>query len=117
METDNGRTKSLWMATADTPGDGRLAEDIKADVCIVGTGVAGLSIGYHLSREGKKVVLLDDGPTAGGETARTSAHLSFLNDDSLTAIESLHGFDGLKLSTESHLAAVDRIESIVREEK
>ena len=66
METDNGRTKSLWMATAETPGDGRLAEDIKADVCIVGTGVAGLSIGYHLSREGKKVVLLDDGPTAGG---------------------------------------------------
>ncbi len=33
------------------------------------------------------VVLLDDGPLGGGETARTTAHLVFYNDDGMTTIE------------------------------
>src|SRR6266536_2107300 len=114
MRTDNGRSVSLWMATADTPTGPRLAEDVKCDVC---AGIAGLSTAYLLSREGKRVVLLDDGPTAGGETARTTAHLSFYNDDGLSKIEKLHGTEGLRLATESHRAAVDKIEAIAREEK
>jgi glycine/D-amino acid oxidase-like deaminating enzyme/nitrite reductase/ring-hydroxylating ferredoxin subunit len=116
MQTDNGRTTSLWMATADTPAGRALAEDATCDVCVVGAGIAGLTTAYLLSREGKKVILLDDGPTAGGETSRTTAHLVFYNDDGLSKIETLHGFDGLKLATASHRAAVDRIEAIAREE-
>ncbi len=117
METDNGQTRSVWMATAETPRGSRLGEDERADVCIVGAGIAGLTTAYHLTKEGKRVIVLDDGPTAGGETARTTAHLVFYNDDGLSKIESLHGEDGLRLSTQSHSAAVDRIERIVAEEK
>ena len=117
MKTDNGRTVSLWMATADTPEGPRLAVDARCDVCVIGAGIAGLTTAYLLSREGKKVIVLDDGPTAGGESSRTSAHLVFYNDDGLTKIEKLHGTEGLKLTTQSHSAAVDRIESIAREEK
>src|SRR5688500_2637368 len=117
METDNGRTRSVWMATADIRPESRLGTDAKADVCIVGAGIAGLSTAYHLTREGKKVIVLDDGPTAGGETARTTAHLVFYNDDGLSKVESLHGEEGLRLATESHSAAVDRIEQIARDEQ
>ncbi len=117
MKTDNGRSVSVWMATAETPQGPRLAEDVFCDVCIVGSGIAGLTTGYLLSREGKKVVLLDDGPTAGGETARTTAHLVYYNDDGMSVIEKVHGTEGLRLATESHRAAVDKIEAIAREEK
>ena len=117
METDNGRTRSVWMATAETPTGKKLAEDEGTDVCIVGGGIAGLSVAYHLSKEGKRVVVLDDGPTAGGETARTTAHLAFYIDDGLSEIESLHGEEGLRLAVESHLAAVDRVERIAAEEE
>ena len=116
METDNGRTRSVWMATADTPAGPKLAEDEGTDVCIVGGGIAGLSVAYHLTKEGKRVVVLDDGPTAGGETSRTTAHLTFYNDDGLSKIESLHGEEVLRVSTQSHQAAVDRIEQIANEE-
>jgi glycine/D-amino acid oxidase-like deaminating enzyme/nitrite reductase/ring-hydroxylating ferredoxin subunit len=116
MQTDNGRTRSVWMATADTPTGPRLAEDEGTDVCIVGGGIAGLSVAYHLTKEGKRVIVLDDGPTAGGETSRTTAHLTFYNDDGLSKIESLHGEEVLRLSTQSHSAAVDRIERIATEE-
>src|SRR5881396_1604647 len=107
MKSDSGTTVSVWMATAELPECQPLSEKITADVCIIGSGMAGMSTAYLLSREGKKVVLLDDGPAAGGETSRTSAHLSFINDDGLSQIESLHGFEGLKLSTQSHKTAVD----------
>jgi glycine/D-amino acid oxidase-like deaminating enzyme/nitrite reductase/ring-hydroxylating ferredoxin subunit len=116
MRTDNGRTVSFWMATADTPAPGTLTGTVDADVCIVGAGIAGLTAAYLLTREGKRVVVLDDGPIAGGETARTTAHLVFYNDDGMSVIERLHGLEGLRLATESHSAAVDKIEQIVREE-
>src|SRR6476620_34188 len=117
MNTDNGRSVSVWMATQETPAGPRVAEDLNCDVCIVGAGIAGLTTAYLLSREGKEVIVLDDGPTAGGETARTTAHLVFYNDDGMSKIERLHGTEGLKLATDSHAAAVDKIEQVAREEQ
>src|SRR4051812_19568933 len=117
MRTDNGRSVSVWMGTIDgTPSGPKVVEDETCDVCIVGAGVAGLSVAYGLAKAAKKVIVLDDGPTAGGETARTTAHLVFYNDDGLTKIEKLHGTDGLRLATESHSAAVDKIEQIATAE-
>src|SRR5205823_2724472 len=97
MKSDSGQTVSVWMATADLPECQPLSEKITADVCIIGSGMAGMSTAYLLSREGKKVVVLDDGPPAGGETSRTTAHLTFYNDDGLSKVEQRHGFTGLKL--------------------
>ena len=42
MKTDNGRSVSVWMATADTPTSSRLATDQRCDVCVVGAGISGL---------------------------------------------------------------------------
>ena len=117
MKTDSGVTTSVWMATSDVPRLPALAEDTRADVCIVGAGIAGLSTAYLLGRQGKSVVVLDDGPLAGGETCRTTAHLVSALDDRYFELERVHGEQGARLAAESHAAAVDRIESIVRDEK
>jgi glycine/D-amino acid oxidase-like deaminating enzyme/nitrite reductase/ring-hydroxylating ferredoxin subunit len=105
------------MATADVPDFPPLAEDAECDVCIVGAGIAGLSTAYTLTRAGKRVIVLDDGPIGGGETGRTTAHLSWALDDYYTEIEKDHGHDGARIAAESHRAAVDRIESVCREER
>src|SRR5207248_3734590 len=55
MKSDSGQTVSVWMATADLPECQPLSEKITADVCIIGSGMAGMSTAYLLSREGKKV--------------------------------------------------------------
>ena len=117
MNTDNGHTRSVWMATADTGVQPQLSEDVTADVCVVGGGIAGITTAYLLTRENKRVVLIDDGPLAGGETARTTAHLAFYNDDGLTEIERLHGTAGLQVAVDSHHAAVQRIFEIADAEK
>jgi glycine/D-amino acid oxidase-like deaminating enzyme/nitrite reductase/ring-hydroxylating ferredoxin subunit len=115
MKTDSGATVSVWMSTADMPRPPRLARDVKVDVCVVGGGIAGLTTAYLLAREGRKVAVLEDGPLAGGETSRTTAHLA-LPDEGFEELEHLHGEQGARLAVKSHMAAIDRIEAIAREE-
>lgn len=118
MESDSGQTTSVWMASSEEiPSDGSLAEDTSADVAIVGAGIAGMTTAYLLAREGKRVVILDDGPIGGGMTSRTTAHLVNALDDRFYELERLHGEKGSRLAAESHSAAIDRIEAIVKEEK
>jgi len=105
------------MATATLPSFPALTSDEHADVCIVGAGIAGLTTGYLLARAGKSVVILDDGPIVSGETERTTAHLVTALDDRYFELERLHGENGTKLAAESHAAAIDAIERIVREEQ
>jgi glycine/D-amino acid oxidase-like deaminating enzyme/nitrite reductase/ring-hydroxylating ferredoxin subunit len=104
------------MDTAEVPLESSLAERITAEVCIVGAGIAGMSTAYLLAREGKSVVVLDDGSIGGGMTGRTTAHLVNALDDRYFELERLHGEDGARLAAESHTAAIDRVEEIVKEE-
>ncbi len=106
---------SIWMNTA-TPAVPMLCENVEADVCIVGAGIAGLTTALLLGREGKSVVVLDQGPIGGGQTERTTAHLSNALDDRYVEIERMHGVEGARLAAQSHTAAIDRIESIVADE-
>lgn len=112
----SGRTISVWMATAEAPGFEELREDVVADVCVVGAGIAGLTTAYLLMREGRSVVVLDDGPILSGETERTTAHLASALDDGFFKLEKLHGKDGAQLAAQSHSAAIDEIEAIIKAE-
>ena len=112
-----GQSVSLWMATSAAPNQSTLLEDTHADVCIVGAGIAGITTAYMLAKQGKSVVVLDDGAVGGGQTQRTTAHLSNALDDRYFEIERLHGADGAKLAADSHTTAIDRIESIIDEEQ
>ena len=114
--TDNGRTTSIWMVTAPIREEQSLQTDVHTDVCIVGAGIAGLTTAYLLTKAGKRVIVVDDGPTAGGETCRTTAHLVSALDDRFYNLERLHGAEGARVAAQSHAAAIDKIEQIVREE-
>ena len=94
-----------------------LREDIRVDACVVGAGIAGISTAHRLMREGKRVAVLDAGAPGGGETSRTTAHLSSAIDDRFTEIERLHGVDGARICAESHAVAIDAIERIIQVER
>jgi glycine/D-amino acid oxidase-like deaminating enzyme/nitrite reductase/ring-hydroxylating ferredoxin subunit len=117
QEERAGANLSFWEATADEPALHSLRENSEADVCIVGAGIAGLSIGYELSRTGQKVIVLDDGAIGRGMTGRTTAHLVNALDDRYYDIEKYHGEDGARMAAQSHSAAVDRIETIAAQER
>ena len=108
---------SLWEATAALPREDLPPGDTRPDVCVIGAGIAGMTTAYLLARAGRSVLVLDDGRIGGGQTQRTTAHLSCAIDDRYVEIERLHGAAGARLAAESHAAAIDTIERIVREER
>jgi glycine/D-amino acid oxidase-like deaminating enzyme/nitrite reductase/ring-hydroxylating ferredoxin subunit len=117
--------RSLWVAqsgeavshasqTDPLPAGGGALE---ADVCIIGAGIAGLTTAYLLAKAGRKVIMLDAGPTvAQGESSRTTAQLASEIDDRYFEIERLHGQHGARLAAESQQAAIDFIERTAAEE-
>ncbi|HET9705775.1 MAG TPA: FAD-dependent oxidoreductase [Vicinamibacterales bacterium] len=109
-------SQSIWQATAKLPSLSPLTADTAADVCVVGAGIAGLTTAYLLTQVGKSVVVLDDGGIGSGVTGVTTAHLTNAIDDRYFEIERLHGEHGARLAADSHSAAIDCIESIVRRE-
>src|SRR5437762_13790295 len=115
MQPTSGATLSIWAATAETPLRAKLEKDARANICIVGAGIAGMTTAYLLARAGKSVIVLDDGPIGGGMTGRTTAHLVTALDDRYFELEYLHGEKGAQLAAESHAASIDLVERIVSE--
>jgi glycine/D-amino acid oxidase-like deaminating enzyme/nitrite reductase/ring-hydroxylating ferredoxin subunit len=112
MQSDSGATESLWMDTVEMASFPPLASDARGHVCVIGAGIAGMTTAYLLTRAGKSVIVIDDGPIGGGETGRTTAHISNALDDLYSNLAKLFGDDGARLAADSHTAAIQRIETI-----
>ncbi|KAI1376636.1 DAO-domain-containing protein [Hypoxylon crocopeplum] len=92
-----------------------LTEDVETDVCIIGAGIAGISIAYELVTRGREVVLLEARDVISGETGRTSGHLSNALDDMYPEIAKKHGEGGARAAAESHTWALNRVGEIAKE--
>src|SRR5438309_2443824 len=112
-----GANPSFWERTAQKFSTAPLQQDITTDVCVIGAGIAGVTTVYVAAREGRHVVLIDDGPVGGGMTGRTTAHLVNAIDDRYIDIEKFLGEECARLTAESHTAAIDSAQRIVREHK
>lgn len=116
LKSDEGKTTSYWESTGRLIETAAMSDAVETDVCVIGGGIAGLTAAYLLTSQGREVVVIDDGLIGGGETCRTTAHLSNAIDDRIYRIEELHGEEKARLAVESHGAAIDRIGEIVRTE-
>lgn len=110
---DHG-SRSLWKRRPRPTYGTALTGRPQVDVCVVGAGIAGISIAYELCRQGADVIVVDQGQVGGGETGQTSAHLTCALDDRFYHLERLHGVDGARLAGASHASAIDLIENNVR---
>lgn len=106
---------SLWKQTVELPAFAPLPGDGSADVAVIGAGIAGLTAALLLQRAGKSVVVLEAQTLGGGETGRTTAHLTEVLDTRYSLLESRFGREGARAAAESARAAIDRIERTVGE--
>jgi glycine/D-amino acid oxidase-like deaminating enzyme/nitrite reductase/ring-hydroxylating ferredoxin subunit len=113
----NGESLPCWhvkhpTSHSDDPLDGPLP-----DVLILGAGIAGLSVAYHLLRAGSSVLVIDKAAIGSGESGRTTAHLCDALDDRYYLLERAHGSEGARLAAQSHRAAIESISEIVEREQ
>jgi len=113
----NQLTQSIWMGTTGVILPAHLEESATADVCVVGAGISGLTTAYLLTKAGRSVVVLDQHGIGGGETGRTTAHLTHVLDKRQFEMETIHGEDASRLAVQSHSKAIDFIEQIVADEE
>ncbi|KAF8880122.1 FAD dependent oxidoreductase-domain-containing protein [Mucidula mucida] len=86
-------TKSFWI---DSPGANPLAKEgsvgdltVEADVCIIGSGITGISAAYHLSKKaGLKVVVLE-----ARDFCRNGGHLTTAVFEAFSAQAKLYGIE------------------------
>ncbi|SIQ98216.1 FAD-dependent oxidoreductase [Pontibacter lucknowensis] len=117
MKRESGASFPVWVENISMPVTNPLVDNIKCDVCVVGAGIAGLTTAYLLAKEGRDVVLLEAKEIGGGETSRTTAHLSNALDERFDELIRLFGEDGARLAAQSHGKAIDKIEEIIKDEK
>ncbi|MBQ9098032.1 MAG: FAD-dependent oxidoreductase [Clostridia bacterium] len=70
--------KSIFAATCDMPHFHSLREDAKADVLVIGGGIAGILTATLLQQEGADVLLLEAGQICSGQTGNTTAKITSL---------------------------------------
>ncbi|KAL4801656.1 FAD dependent oxidoreductase [Aspergillus unguis] len=99
-------TEPVWvhhLPYSEHPQFPSLDHNIETEVCIIGSGIAGISTAYELITRGRKVTLLEARHVFSGES-----------DDGYINITKKHGTDGAKLAAESHTWAIDHIAHITR---
>lgn len=109
-------TQSIWTAETALETLPLLDHDLDADIVVVGAGIAGLTTAYQFARTGRRVVVLDKGPIAGGMTGRTTAHLSDEIDDRCAELIRLRGVEQARRAVEAHTAAIAFIEEVQERE-
>ena len=117
MKRESGASLPVWVENISMPSTNPLNDNVRCDVCVVGAGIAGLTTAYMLAKEGRDVVLVEAKEICGGETSRTTAHLSNALDDRFHELIRLFGEDGARLAAQSHGKAIDKIEEIIKDEK
>lgn len=105
----------LWQ-DVNTKKYPKLNNDISTDVLIIGGGITGVSTFYHLKNDKRDVVLVEKNRIGFGITSRSTAKITFLQENIYSKL--FHIFDEAtaKLYYESQKEAIDDIVKTIKME-
>ncbi|KAI4205126.1 MAG: hypothetical protein LQ346_001523 [Caloplaca aetnensis] len=111
----SGENDAVWVHLepySKRPQYKSVTEDLTTDVCVIGSGIAGVSVAYELVMRQVNVVMLEAREILSGESGRTSGHLSSGIDSGFTELASKRGKEAAQVAVDSHTFAINRVGEI-----
>ncbi|MBR3134370.1 MAG: FAD-dependent oxidoreductase [Clostridia bacterium] len=110
---------SFWIESTKDNGKSKIiTQNYNVDVCIIGAGMAGLSIGYYLSKKGIKVLIVDKKSEIGAATSgNTTAKITLQHNLIYDYLINEFGEDFALKYYESNKQAISNIKQIIEDEK
>ena len=109
--------KSLWEVECNATDFPILNKNEKADVCIIGGGIAGAVTAYLLVKEGKKVIVLEKNKVGTGVTSKSTAKLTSQHGLFYKYLEDKAGIDFAKKYLMSNEEGISLAKEIINKEK
>lgn len=108
--------RSIWQGES-SPTFPPLRGDVRADVCVVGGGIAGLNCAYLLKKQGLKVAVVEAERVGMGTTGRTTGKITAQHDLIYDFLSRTSGDEAARAYAEINGKALETYARIVRDEK
>ena len=107
---------SLWEATADpAPSHPALADDVRADVAIIGAGYTGLSAALQIAADGRRAVVLEADTVGWGASGRNGGLVSGKFRVPFHVVAATHGPEEARRLHRTGKQAVESVEELIGE--
>jgi len=104
--------KSIWSDSVQLRGHESLKSDIKADVLIIGGGMAGILCAFHLKQNGVHAVITEGGRIGSGITKNTTAKITSQHGLFYHQMIKRVGFEKAKLYLSANEHAVAQLRTL-----
>ena len=115
MERLPGRAASYWIESAPGPEFSPAPANVRADVAVIGGGIAGLTAAALLRAAGRTVVVIEARRIAGDVTGHTTAKLTSLHHLVYRHLIDAFGTGRAQQYAEANQAAIETVEALSRQ--
>lgn len=116
MGSTRERNPSLWVGTSSATDHPASVGDRRADVVVVGAGIAGLTTARLLVGSGRSVVVIDAGELAAGTTGYTTAKVTSLQSTIYSRLSSRWGDERAAVYASANQAAITTVRELAADD-
>lgn len=109
------KKKSIWSDYLDNNKSNELKDNIDTDILIIGGGITGINTAYFLKDYNKKITLIDANKIGSGISLKTTAKISYLEQDIYRKLVNMHGLRIAKKYYESRIDAIKLLTNIIKD--
>ena len=103
------KNQSIWLDNINLGQEKSLEKNLDVDVLIIGGGITGLNTAYEFINKGLKVALVEKNQIGMGVTSKTTAKITYLQENIYTKLKKYHNEEIAKLYLDSQLESIEMI--------